>query len=116
MKKNKIAKILVLGCFLFVSIFQTIWAQKNYELISPNKKLKMTVSQSKDGLEYSFTADGKLLIKSSQLGLAFDGKSSSNDWIVTKTENRKVNTVWKPVWGKRAEVADKFNEITLLLS
>ncbi|MDR6844685.1 glycoside hydrolase family 97 catalytic domain-containing protein [Flavobacterium granuli] len=116
MKKHKSIKIYILGCFLLLSIFQTVYAQKNYELISPNKKLKMTVSQSKeDGVTYSFIADGKLLIKPSQLGLALDGNSSTNNWVVAKSENRKVNTVWKPVWGKRAVVADKFNEITLLL-
>lgn len=115
--KNTITKVLVFGCFLLMSIFQTVFAQKNYELISPNKKLKMTVSQSKeDGVMYSFVADGKSLISPSQLGLALDGKSSTNNWAVVKTENRKVNTVWKPLWGKRAEVADKFNEITLLLA
>ncbi|MNP92705.1 Retaining alpha-galactosidase precursor [compost metagenome] len=117
MKKNKIVNICLWGCFLSMLIFQTAIAQKNYALVSPNKKLKMTVSQSKlEGLTYSFVAEGKLLLKPSELGLALEGKSSTNNWFVVKTENRKINTVWKPVWGKRTEVADKFNEMTLLMT
>lgn len=116
-KKNNILRNGLLGCFLLISIFQTVCAQKSYELISPNKKLKMTVSQPKeDGLVYSFTADEKLLIKPSQLGLTFDDKSNSSNWVIAKSINRNVNSVWNPIWGKRSIVADKFNEMTLMLS
>lgn len=109
-------KIYPLVCSVFLILIQTVYAQKKYELISPSKKLKMTVSQSKEaGLTYSFTADNKMLIKPSQLGLTFNEKSTSDNWLVSKTESRKINTNWKPVWGKRAVVADKFNEITLML-
>lgn len=108
--------VIILVCFFFILLGLSVHAQKKYDLVSPNKRLEVSISQSKeDGLIYSFVADGKLLIKSSQMGLTFDGVSTSKDWLLTKVESRKVNTVWKPVWGKRSVVADKFNEMMLLL-
>ena len=116
MSKYTFLKNLLLCSCCLMLLNQWVYAQKGYDLISPNKKLKVTVSQSKEeGLTYTFAADDKLLIKQSQMGLVFDQKSSSKDWLITKVENRKINAIWKPVWGKRAEVADKFNEMTLLL-
>lgn len=116
MTKKTIAKISFWVCCFCMLLSESNYAQQNYSLVSPNKKLKIDLSQSREeGLRYSFTADGKTLLKPSQLGLTFDGKTSSKDWSIHKVERRSVNTVWKPIWGKRNEVADKFNEITLLI-
>lgn len=82
-------------------------AQKGYTLSSPDKKLKFEVHQSTSGeLNYTFTANGQKLIGESQLGLSgpatFQGE-----------QRRKVDTLWRPVWGKRAVVTDRYNELTL---
>lgn len=82
-------------------------AQKGYTLSSPDKKLKLEVQQSTSGeLNYTFTANGQKLIGESQLGLSgpatFQGE-----------QRRKVDTLWRPVWGKRAVVTDRYNELTL---
>lgn len=82
-------------------------AQKGYTLSSPDKKLKLDVHQSTDGeLSYTFTANGQKLIGESQLGL-------SGPAIFQGEQRRKVDTLWQPVWGKRAVVTDRYNELTL---
>jgi alpha-glucosidase len=61
-------------------------------------------------LRYSFTADDRALIQPSPLGLAGADKPT-----LAGSSRRSVSTVWKPVWGKRAVVPDRFNELTLEL-
>ena len=68
--------------------------------------------------EYSFSADKKLMIDKSPMGFETvkRGKIPSAKWIVTGQDRKKVNSVWKPIWGKRQIVPDNYNELTLKLS
>jgi len=80
---------------------------------SPDATLELTMAAASDGsLAYAFKADGKALIKSSPLGLDFGGtgKMPSGDWRVVKASTRSIDEVWKPVWGKRTNVPDRYNE------
>lgn len=94
-------------------------SQKACVLYSPDKKLEIKVDKQPDGSYwYSFSANKKLLIGKSPIGFETvkSGKIPSTGWTV-KAENRKtVNSVWKPVWGKRQIVSDHYNELTLKLS
>lgn len=56
-------------------------------------------------LTYTLRADGRILIASS--GIGFDGGKFAG------IKRRSVNATWKPVWGKRAVVPDRFNEVSL---
>jgi alpha-glucosidase len=37
-------------------------------------------------------------------------------WTITKARKRSIDSVWKPVWGKRAIVQDKYNELSIDLA
>jgi alpha-glucosidase len=94
-------------------------SQKAYIVNSPNKKLEIKVEKQPDGsYEYSFSADKKLMINKSPMGFETvkRGKIPSAKWIVTGQDRKKVNSVWKPIWGKRQIVPDNYNELTLKLS
>lgn len=94
-------------------------AQKNYSLSSPNKKLSMELIQGTDGaFYYTVKSDKMQLIQPSLLGFQLKNGESipSKDWTIEKTTQRKINTVWKPVWGKRSIVPDVYNETTLFLT
>jgi len=99
--KTWIAGIVVLlGCLASAEC----WAPQ--PLVSPDGRLELVFSGATDGrLFYSFKADGRELLKDSPLG--FDGGSFAG------ASRRTVNSVWKPLWGKRAVVPDRFNELTL---
>lgn len=106
---------------VFYIVTTTQWAsgQKAYNLFSPDKKLKLSVTLSADGeVTYSFTARNRCLVKSSSLGIDFgaEGVVPSKGWSITKVETQKVDTVWTPVWGKRSVVSDRFNELVLDMS
>ena len=73
---------------------------------SPDGKLQLAFATDAQGrLNYAFRADGRDLIAPSRLG--FDGGKYAG------CQTRSVNATWKPVWGKRAIVPDRFNEVTL---
>ena len=77
---------------------------------SPDSKLVVATTVAADGLlNYALLADGKLLIAPSPMGLDF-GQASDPLVTITKTSSREVNDVWKPLWGKRASVPDRYTE------
>ncbi len=107
---------------LVLSLFSAVYAQnpqKIYPLYSPDRKLKIAVEKQPDGSYwYSFSANKKLLIGKSPIGFETEksGKIPSRGWKVTAQDRKTVNSVWKPVWGKRQIVSDRYNELTLKLS
>ena len=109
-------------CLILQSLFCAVYAQnpqKTYALYSPDKKLKIAVEKQSDGSYwYSFSANKKLLISKSPIGFETvkSGKIPSTGWTVTAQNRKTVNSVWKPVWGKRQLVSDRYNELTLKLS
>jgi alpha-glucosidase len=79
---------------------------------SPDGRLQLAFTPAGDGtLQYAFQADGRTLINPSPLGL--DGLPKP---ALAGTSRRSVDTVWKPVWGKRAVVPDVYHELTLNLT
>jgi alpha-glucosidase len=85
---------------------------RSADLASPDGHLKLTFTCDGEGLpRYTFQADGRTLINPSPLGLAVPGQSAPA--TLTILSNRTVDSVWKLLWGKRAEVPDRFNEVTL---
>ena len=92
-------------------------ASKNYKVTSPNGNLVVKLMLDDSKLTYSFSARKKQLINNSNMGYLLDNNKTipSDDWAVSNTSYRKHDSVWKPLWGKRRIVDDKFNEITLTL-
>jgi alpha-glucosidase len=73
---------------------------------SPDGKLQLAFICGDDGrVTYSLKADGRELIGASQVGFA--------GGMLGGSSRRAVDMVWKPLWGKRAVVPDRFNELTL---
>jgi len=79
---------------------------KTVQLDSPDGNFKLIFEVAADGgVTHALEVDGKPVILPSPVGFAggqFKG-----------VERREVNSVWKPLWGKRAEVADHFREATI---
>ena len=75
---------------------------------SPDGKLALAFACENGRVTYSLQADGKSLIQASPVG--FEGGALAD------VKRRSVDAVWKPVWGKRAAVPERFNEVTLDLT
>lgn len=104
---------------LSFNVLQAQNSQKTYIVNSPDKKLEIKVEKQPDGsYEYSFSANKKRIVHKSPMGFETvkSGKIPSAKWIVTGQERKKINSVWKPIWGKRKVVSDNYNELTLQLA
>jgi len=108
---------LILQSFFCMLYGQTV--SDSYRLYSPDKKLEIKVEKQNNGTYwYSFSSNKRVLIDKSPLGFETvkNGKIPSSVWTVTAQDRKTVNSVWKPVWGKRQLVPDHYNELTLQLS
>ena len=73
---------------------------------SPDGHLTLTLDVAADGaVTHALALDGKPLISPSPVG--FSGGRFAG------ATRRTENTVWKPVWGKRTVVPDRYREATL---
>lgn len=70
------------------------------------------LDETRSAFTYRFEARGKKLIAPSVLGLDFRsaGQMPGPGWKVVATQSRTVSSVWRPVWGKRSVVPDRFHE------
>jgi alpha-glucosidase len=114
-KREKMKKtyFMSIACSLICSLLALPAAgAQTVELRSPDGSLSVPLRWNEEGmLVYQFSADGKLLIDKSILGLTASGKSF--DMGLVEVTSNSVDTVWKPVWGKRAVVTDKYNQVSL---
>jgi len=102
---------------LFASVVQAAGTVSN-AVVSPDKNLQLTINQTPTGeFTYRVAAGNVALIEASPLGFKVEGNAvvPSKGWTVVKAAKKNVNTVWKPVWGKRAIVPDVYNELSLML-
>ena len=89
-------------------------AQPNdYVLSSPDGKLQVMV-ETGDGIHYSLVHDGDLIVGRSEIGMYMtDGSMFGGLEQVKKASTRGVDQTIKAILYKKAEVLDKFNELTL---
>jgi alpha-glucosidase len=102
--------------FILLNTFQNLNAQEIKPLRSPNRNLEIQIQLSKESdLTYSFKAGNKALVANSSLGYAIENKSilPSAGWKLENLIQNSVSSEWKPVWGKRALVPEKYNEFIL---
>ncbi len=99
-------------------ILPPMWCQGAEELkvASPDGVCAMTLSwQEGKGLTYRVQGLGAELVGASEMGyrLASGEIVPGPGWVLAQTARRAVRGVWRPLWGKRAEVPDAFDEVTL---
>ena len=90
--------------------------EKKYTVDSPDGKIQLAIIQTDAGeLTYQLSVKRKQVIDASALGFKTeDGLTFPfRGWKMGKVTRNKVNSVWKPLWGKRAVVPDKYNEMKL---
>jgi len=87
-------------------IWSPLSAQENYVLKSPDGKLIFNLAADNADLTYNVSYRNKPVILQSLLGIS--------DWehelAIERIETNAVDTIWKPVYGERAEVRDQYNE------
>jgi alpha-glucosidase len=76
---------------------------------SPDGKLRVTLAPSAAGLSYRAELDGRPLILDSPLGL----EGISAEWSAAKVRTRQVSSSWRPVYGERDVIPERFREAAL---
>jgi len=87
---------------------------QSYELLSPDKKLKITVAV-KDKIDYSVSFDGKVILTPSALSMTVNKNVTiGSKPKVQKKETKTVDEILKPVvQTKCKEIRNNYNELTI---
>lgn len=116
-----------MGKIMVITVLMQIWtlivyahdSSRQFILHSPDKDLLLVMEITEEGdFLYSFSAGNKKLIERSPIGFGMkdEGCIPSHDWIVMESQRNQVDSYWKPVWGKRSLVLDRYDELKLTLS
>lgn len=91
---------------------------QSYTVKSPDKSIAMTVCRSDDGrLEYSLSVKGSDVIDKSVTGLSSSqDRLPEYDMLKKNGGVKKVRSEWRPLWGKRSVVPDRYNSRSFKLS
>ncbi|MBQ1694266.1 MAG: glycoside hydrolase family 97 catalytic domain-containing protein [Bacteroidales bacterium] len=83
-----------------------------YKVKSPDRKTVFTVGVDADGkLQYSLSKGGEVAIDWSEIGYSVSESTSPKAQSFAPAGRRiRVRGVWKPLWGKRSEVPDRYNQ------
>lgn len=103
--------LLVLLCF-FLNI--NAYAQKKVILLSPNKKIKTTISVG-ETISYSIDHENTKVLLPSKLSLILDNGQELGTKPKLKSQKASlVNTTVKPLYGMASEYKDVFNQVELI--
>lgn len=95
----------VLGCSAVQA--ESLW--------SPNGRIEIQVdvneADQKSRLTYSVKVDGEVLVSDSMITFLRDDDLVIGDHLKLKrtTETTSFDTTWKPVYGERSEIVDRYN-------
>lgn len=93
------------------------------ELSSPDGRYTVKV----DGMTYSVTYNGKVIIQTSRLGVDIDNRlfesalgvprGVHDDWSgalqLRGVDSMRVDTVWTPLYGENSQIRDRYNQMVL---
>ena len=100
---------LMITCFFFCG---SLIAQDSLSLASPDTKIVFQLQVNRKG-ELSYKVDylGQPLMLNSALGL----ERWHQGFVLKRVERKRQDTTWKPVYGERAFVKDKYYEANYVL-
>lgn len=96
---------------LFVIPFSLGFAA-DYQLTSPDQNIEVEV-QLQEKIYYSVLFKGERVMQFSPLTLNVDGNTLGENAEVQNAETRQVDESIETVWGRRSDIRDFYNELTL---
>jgi alpha-glucosidase len=109
----------LLVCIVIIICSANAFAQnkKKYEVSSPDKLIKVNITNEEDKLFYNIDYKKAKIINPSKLGLGEFKDASENHFneniVVTKESRTIVNESWKPVWGYNSSITNHYNSLIL---
>jgi len=110
---KKITKVIITSIFLFIGI-NSVLAEKNIKIISPNKLVSVLVSVSNEGrLSYSIKSDGIQVLETSPLGIVVDHIDLGNGAkIKSKPVFSKIDEKYA-IFGNHSIACNRANEAVI---
>ncbi|RZJ27577.1 MAG: Retaining alpha-galactosidase, partial [Chryseobacterium sp.] len=101
----------ILTTFLLLALTINAWAQKKYQLKSPDGKLVAAISLD-DKISYAITHQGETILEPSVLNMTLEngvtwGKGSQLKSAKTTTLHQQINALFY----KRNQIDDHYNEL-----
>ncbi|GHT52000.1 alpha-glucosidase [Bacteroidia bacterium] len=86
-----------------------------YTVTSPDKSIQVQV-EAGEQLQYSVTFNGRNIVEKSDLGFSFKGENDLQKGLhIVQATPSSHREIWKPVVkSKHAQIADSYNELTLV--
>jgi len=81
---------------------------------SPDGSAKFEMHVSDAGATFDLSIDGTEVLKNSVMGYTTeDGTIPGKGWKLVDVKKDSQDGIWEPIWGKRAKVVDKYNQISV---
>jgi alpha-glucosidase len=114
MKKNEGQLLLIV--FVLLHLFSLKVNAKDYELMSPDRHIRVTVKVA-ESISYSVNFDNKPLMLPSQVSMTLEGGQiiGLNPRVIQRRINSVDQKIIPVVKEKRAEIPDHYNELVLKL-
>jgi len=108
----KIIKFLTCLFFL-LGLPKSFSQQKNFELLSPNKEIKVSIALE-DKIYYSISIENEILTSNNHLGLVLKNETLGQNPKLTGTKTGQINEIIKPVVPlKFSSVSNSYNYLLL---
>lgn len=102
-----------ISLILFFFVFTiSLWAQKKYELKSPNGKLKVAVSLN-NKISYSIFHDNDLMLSPSTISMTLNNGVWGQNSTLKNVKTLSVNQEIEAHFYKRKKIDDHYNELVL---
>lgn len=92
-----------------------ISAQTTLPLASPSETLNAEIRVSDQSVRIDLFEKGEKVVEAKTLQFAFGKDLLAGNWQVTNQTRNAVNQTWRPLYGERSLVADRYNELELAL-
>ena len=92
-------------------------AAQTVSVVSPSGRVHATVRLDDAGVpRYSVRLRGKPVVESSRLGLVLDGVALDRGLVLAAETPSRRSSTWRPLYGERAEVPDRYGAVALDLA
>lgn len=99
--------------FLFTILLFSLVKAENYELSSPNNKLKVKIEVA-EKIQYSLEKEGKAIIKPSEISMLFlNGEKWGKNEKVLGNESIYIKDTLKPIYGIQSTIIDEYNQLEM---
>lgn len=88
-------------------------AQSKYSLCSPSENLQAEIQVETSGVQIDLFANGEKVVRTKTLQFSTEKKIIEGNWQVVGQKSGTINQTWKPVYGERSLIRDKYNELNL---